>query len=168
MLSKAIAPLLLSTAAAITVTVGKQSSSNGCDALSKSVPNTIFYRGDDVYKYENTQFWSNNELMDPECVFRPSSADEVAQAVQIMQDTNTQFAVRGGGHMAIRVCAFSYTYASTWYTVTACGRILQTCRLVQTAIVCEVIRWRPDMDTMFRKTRRHKANESCTGLQQHR
>jgi hypothetical protein len=22
-----------------------------------------------------------------------------------MQDTNTQFAVRGGGHMAIRVCA---------------------------------------------------------------
>jgi hypothetical protein len=112
MLSKAIAPLLLSTAAAVTVTVGKQSSSNGCDALSKSVPNTIFYRGDDVYKYENTQFWSNNELMDPECVFRPSSADEVAQAVQIMQDTNTQFAVRGGGHMAIRVCAFSYTYAS--------------------------------------------------------
>jgi hypothetical protein len=132
MLSKAIAPLLLSTAAAVTLTVGKQSSSNGCDALSKSVPNTIFYRGDDVYKYENTQFWSNN------------------------------------GHMAIRVCASSYTYASTWYMVTACGRIFQTCRLVQTAIVCEVIRWRPDMDTMFRQTRNQKANESCTGLQQHR
>jgi hypothetical protein len=111
MLSKVIAPLLLSTAAAVTVTIGKQSNSNGCDALSENVPGTIFYRGDDVYKYENTQFWSNNELMDPECVFRPSSADEVAQAVQIMQDTNTQFAVRGGGHMAIRVRAFSYTYA---------------------------------------------------------
>jgi hypothetical protein len=111
MLSKVIAPLLLSTAAAVTVTIGKQSNSNGCDALRKNVPNTIFYRGDDVYEYENTQFWSNNELMDPECVFRPSSADEVAQAVQIMQDTNTQFAVRGGGHMAIRVRAFSYTYA---------------------------------------------------------
>jgi FAD/FMN-containing dehydrogenase len=45
--------------------------------------------------------------MDPECVFRPSSADEVAQAVQIMQDTQTQFAVRGGGHMAIKVCSIT-------------------------------------------------------------
>jgi hypothetical protein len=167
MLSKVIAPLLLTTAAAVTVSVGKKSSSNGCDALSENVPNTIFYRGDDVYKYENTQFWSNNELMDPECVFRPSSADEVAQAVQIMQDTNTQFAVRGGGHMAIRVCAFSCTYMSTWYMVT-CGRSFQICRRFQTAIVCKVIRWRSDMDTMFHITRRYKANESCTGLQQHR
>ena len=98
-----IAPLLLAAAAA--TSTKRQSNSNGCDALSKNVPNTIFYRGDDVYKYESKQFWSNNEIMDPECVFRPSSADEVAQAVQIMQDTNTQFAVRGGGHMAIKVCA---------------------------------------------------------------
>lgn len=98
-----VAPLLL-TAAAAASTTKRQSSSNGCDALNEHVPNTIFYRSDDVYKYESQQFWSNNEIMDPECVFRPSSADEVAQAVQIMQDTNTEFAVRGGGHMAIRVC----------------------------------------------------------------
>jgi hypothetical protein len=97
-----LAPLVLSTAAAASVNVALGSS--GCDALSKNVPNTIFYRGDDVYEYESKQFWSNNEIMDPECVFRPSSADEVAQAVQIMQDTQTQFAVRGGGHMAIKVC----------------------------------------------------------------
>lgn len=97
-----VAPLLLTAAAAATT---RRSESNGCNALSDNVPNTIFFRGDDVYEYENTRFWSNNEIMDPECVFRPSSADEVAQAVQIMQDTNTQFAVRGGGHMAIRVCA---------------------------------------------------------------
>ena len=96
-----VAPLLLTAAAAATT---RRSESNGCNALSENVPNTIFFRGDDVYEYENTRFWSNNEIMDPECVFRPSSADEVAQAVQIMQDTNTQFAVRGGGHMAIRVC----------------------------------------------------------------
>lgn len=99
-----IAPLLLSTAAA--AATKRQSNSNGCDALSENVPNTIFYRGDDVYEYESKQFWSNNEIMDPECVFRPSSADEVAQAVQIMQDTETQFAVRGGCHMAIRVRNF--------------------------------------------------------------
>lgn len=96
-----VAPLLLQAAAA--ASVKRQSNSNGCDALSEHVPNTIYYRGDDVYNYESTQFWSNNELMDPECVFRPTTADEVAQAVQIMQDTNTQFAVRGGGHMAITV-----------------------------------------------------------------
>ena len=102
MLSSLLAPIVLSTAVA--ASVKGQRSSSGCDALSQNVPNTIFYRGDDVYEYESKQFWSNNEIMDPECVFRPSSADEVAQAVQIMQDTDTQFAVRGGGHMAIRVC----------------------------------------------------------------
>jgi capsule polysaccharide modification protein KpsS len=114
MLSLIIAPLLLTAAAA--VSTKRQSNSNGCDALSENVPNTIFYRGDDVYKYEAKQFWSNNEIMDPECVFRPSSADEVAQAVQIMQDTNTQFAVRGGGHMAIKVrpsLILTYVY-DTW------------------------------------------------------
>ena len=98
-----LAPLVLSTAA-VAASVKGVRSSNGCDALSQNVPNTIFYRGDDVYEYESKQFWSNNEIMDPECVFRPSSVDEVAQAVQIMQDTQTQFAVRGGGHMAIKVC----------------------------------------------------------------
>lgn len=97
-----IAPLLLQVAAAATITPKRQSNSNGCDTLSENVPNTIFYRGDDVYEYEAAQFWSLNEIMDPECVFRPTSADEVAQAVQIMQDTETQFAVRGGGHMAIK------------------------------------------------------------------
>lgn len=113
-----IAPLLLTAAAA--ASTKRQSNSNGCDALSKSVPDTIFYRGDDVYEYESTQFWSNNELMDPECVFRPSSADEVAQAVQIMQDTKTQFAVRGGGHMAIKVSTLILTRLR--YMVTAHGR----------------------------------------------
>lgn len=98
-----IVPLLLQVAAAATITPKRQSNSNGCDTLSENVPNTIFYRGDDVYEYEAAQFWSLNEIMDPECVFRPTSADEVAQAVQIMQDTETQFAVRGGGHMAIKV-----------------------------------------------------------------
>lgn len=106
-----VAPLLLTAAAAATT---RRSESNGCNVLSDNVPNTIFFRGDDVYEYENTRFWSNNEIMDPECVFRPSSADEVAQAVQIMQDTNTQFAVRGGGHMAIRVRAILYTDVS-WH-----------------------------------------------------
>jgi len=101
-----LAPLLLTAAAA--ASTKRQSNSNGCDALSENVPNTIFYRGDDVYEYESKKFWSNNEIMDPECVFRPSSADEVAQAVQIMQDTNTQFAVRGGGHMAIKVRGYAF------------------------------------------------------------
>lgn len=144
-----VAPLLLTAATAVTIKTSV--SSNGCDALSKNVPNTIFYRGDDVYEYESKQFWSNNELMDPECVFRPTSADEVAQAVQIMQDTNTQFAVRGGGHMAIKVRTYSYTYSSRPRHM--------ACFLKQPLL---------HMNTLSRDTIVQRANESHIGFQQHR
>lgn len=75
----------------------------GCAALTKVLPSKVFYEGSAVYKYENSQFWSNNEILDPLCVFRPTSAADVATAVKALKSSSGSFAVRGGGHMGIAV-----------------------------------------------------------------
>lgn len=47
---------------------------------------------------------SNTEILTPACVFRPVSAGDVSVAVTTLQRGNgTAFAVRGGGHMGIKV-----------------------------------------------------------------
>lgn len=82
----------------------------GCLALAKEFTgeNTIFNKGTDVYNYENSplEFWSITEILSPSCVFRPTSADQIGQAVKILKGANVKFAVRGGGHMGIKVTRF--------------------------------------------------------------
>lgn len=75
----------------------------GCATLKKDIPNSLFERNSTVYNDESNNFWSNTEIMSPECVFRPESATELGTAIKLLKGTNTQFAVRGGGHMGIRV-----------------------------------------------------------------
>lgn len=41
--------------------------------------------------------------MDPGCVFRPQSSAQLAEGIVALANANAQFAVRGGGHMGIRV-----------------------------------------------------------------
>lgn len=77
--------------------------SHGCAGLKLAYPGSTFFPGDEVYEYEAQAFWSNTELMNPGCVFRPLCAQEVACAVAAAKATNSEFAVRGGGHMGIRV-----------------------------------------------------------------
>ena len=77
--------------------------SHGCASLKLAYPGSTFFPGDEVYEYEAQAFWSNTELMSPGCVFRPLCAQEVACAVAAAKATNSEFAVRGGGHMGIRV-----------------------------------------------------------------
>lgn len=61
----------------------------------------VFAPGSNVYKYENTQFWSNTELANPGCVFRPTCAQDIGKAVKILSDNKAPFALRGGGHMGV-------------------------------------------------------------------
>ena len=81
----------------------------GCAALEIKFPGKTFYPGDDVYEYETSQFWSNTELMSPACVFRPESASDISASIEISTSTSTDFAVRGGGHMGIKVCPCSHS-----------------------------------------------------------
>ena len=79
----------------------------GCLALAKefSGGNGIFYQNSDVYSYENSprEFWSNTEILKPTCIFRPTSAEQIGDAVKMLRKANVQFAVRGGGHMGVTV-----------------------------------------------------------------
>ncbi|KAI6778527.1 uncharacterized protein J7T54_005051 [Emericellopsis cladophorae] len=75
---------------------------DGCDALRLTARAKTFVPGQSVYDYEVENFWSNHQIMAPACVFRPTSAEDVAAALLINEVTTTEFAVRGGGHMGIR------------------------------------------------------------------
>ncbi|KAF4954831.1 hypothetical protein FSARC_12007 [Fusarium sarcochroum] len=74
---------------------------SGCNALKLAFPDKTFWPKHPVYEYESQEFWSNNEILGPACVFRPNSPENVSKAALLMGSSLTSFAVRGGGHMAI-------------------------------------------------------------------
>lgn len=74
----------------------------GCKALELSMPSLTFWPGNSVYEFESQDFWSNFQILGPACVFRPTTAAHVSAAALLMGTTQTAFAVRGGGHMAIQ------------------------------------------------------------------
>lgn len=82
--------------------------SNGCKALDSCLGDAVFFRNSSVYQYESQEFWSNTELMSPGCVFRPTSSRELARGIKSLVDAEAKFAVRGGGHMGIRVSNSSW------------------------------------------------------------
>lgn len=103
---------LLAAAATSSVATGEtlkrqERSKAGCDALATAAPDKVFFPDTPVYQYENGEFWSVTQLMDPACVFRPTSVEDVSQAVKSLVKAKAQFAIRGGGHMGIKVSCLS-------------------------------------------------------------
>ena len=47
-------------------------------------------------------YWSTYVVLEPFCVFAPKRAQDVASAVKIFRTTQTQFSVRGHGHMMVK------------------------------------------------------------------
>ncbi|KAI1857468.1 hypothetical protein JX265_011203 [Neoarthrinium moseri] len=106
MLSQTVYSLLATAAlrgAVVRAACGHNTSATqSCAALGLKFPSKVFYPGDTVYEYETQAFWSNTELMNPTCVFRPESASDVSGGVGLSRESKTNFAVRGGGHMGIK------------------------------------------------------------------
>lgn len=104
------APALISISTAVVLLASPSDAScesfdvdSGCQALSSILPTQVFLPGSNVYEYETQNFWSNTEILNPECVFRPESAFAVSAAISTIRSNRTEFAVRGGGHMGIKV-----------------------------------------------------------------
>lgn len=106
------ASVLLSLAGAVTAVAANAQNLNvrsspsvarGCKALQKPLGDAVFLPNTAVYDYESQNFWSNTEILSPGCVFRPQSSGELAKGLEALVDANAEFAVRGGGHMGIRV-----------------------------------------------------------------
>jgi hypothetical protein len=98
-----LAGLAATAAATAVATTSSKRVSNGCNALKGPVGNSLFFIDSLVYQYETNNFWSNTELMSPGCVFRPQSSSQLAEGLVALVDAEAKFAVRGGGHMGIRV-----------------------------------------------------------------
>lgn len=73
----------------------------GCSTLAESLPSKVFSPGDTVYDYEVSNFWSNTEILNPACIVRPTSTDDVSTVIKTSRSTGTKFAVRAGGHMSV-------------------------------------------------------------------
>ncbi|KAL3301800.1 FAD-binding domain-containing protein [Colletotrichum asianum] len=96
--------------------------SAGCRAMAQACADLTFKPGSAVYEYEKRHFWSNTreppklhfsnmmlhrltipdvEILNPSCIFIPTSAHQVSTAINTIKSINGSFAVRGGGHTAI-------------------------------------------------------------------
>ncbi|KAF4121326.1 FAD/FMN-containing dehydrogenase [Geosmithia morbida] len=51
------------------------------------------------YTTQTLAYWDKRAVLEPKCIFLPTSAEDVATAVKTFASCGTQFAVRGGGHM---------------------------------------------------------------------
>ncbi|KAI1511920.1 FAD binding domain-containing protein [Pyrenophora tritici-repentis] len=79
-----------------------------CSQLAAQLPNTTFPRdgsSTSTYYQTKTSFWSATEWLDPTCVFLPTKASDIEAAVSIFTANDCPFAIRGGGHSAIRAAA---------------------------------------------------------------
>ena len=95
--------LLFGVHSAIATVQNQHPKSHGCDVLADVFPDKVFHVGSPVYAYENQEFWSNTEILSPNCVFRPTCARDVAEGIALLGKVRGKFAFRGGGHMGIKV-----------------------------------------------------------------
>ena len=63
-----------------------------------SLQNKVLLPSDDEYKERQESFWSLYSKVEPACILRPTTADEVAAIVKTLVASGQQFAVRSGGY----------------------------------------------------------------------
>lgn len=72
-----------------------------CTQLSTQYEGSVLFQDSANYTAETTAYWDVRSDMSPRCIFLPTSADQVANAVSIFASCGAEFAVRGGGHMNV-------------------------------------------------------------------
>jgi FAD/FMN-containing dehydrogenase len=72
-----------------------------CLELQARYPSATYLSNTSSYDTDNTDFWSQSSALGPACIFAPSLADELGEAVKVLTALRSPFAMRGGGHMPI-------------------------------------------------------------------
>ncbi|KAH1531548.1 hypothetical protein KXV92_004405 [Aspergillus fumigatus] len=72
-----------------------------CTQLESFYPDKLLLPSAARYTVEATSYWDIRSDLHPSCIFLPTSAEEVANAVKILTHCDAHFAVRGGGHMNV-------------------------------------------------------------------
>lgn len=73
-----------------------------CAQLSNAYANLTLFSNSTNYVAEATNYWDIRSDLLPECIFLPTSEDQVAHAVTTLASCGAQFAMRGCGHMNVR------------------------------------------------------------------
>ena len=72
-----------------------------CNKLATAFPKSLYTGNATEFENQSLAIWSQTCLLTPTCVFLPSSAAEIGEAVTIIQETGSKFSVRAGGHMPV-------------------------------------------------------------------
>lgn len=80
-----------------------------CSQLASSYPDQILFPDSADYTTQAINYWDVRADLRPACIFLPSSADKVSDAVGLFSKCGAQFAVRGGGHMNAST-SFAWTF----------------------------------------------------------
>jgi hypothetical protein len=72
-----------------------------CTQLASNYGSLVLTSNSTTYTEEVTDYWDVRADLLPRCVFMPTQADQVADAVLAFISCGAQFAIRGGGHMNV-------------------------------------------------------------------
>ncbi|VUC35662.1 unnamed protein product [Clonostachys rosea] len=74
-----------------------------CDQLNSIAPNSTYFPNSTAYETQRINVWDKRANLYPACIHMPSTAEDVARAVAIFHQHKVPFAVKGGGHMNVRI-----------------------------------------------------------------
>lgn len=74
-----------------------------CTGLSNHSSNFTLFSNSTAYETQRVNVWDKRANLHPACIYLPSTADDVAKGVEILSTCKAQFAVKGGGHMNVRI-----------------------------------------------------------------
>lgn len=73
--------------------------SAACAELELLHPKKLVYPSSIQYKLTNKNYFDAASVKAPSCIFLPTSAQDVSDAIKTVRKNNTKFAVKSGGHM---------------------------------------------------------------------
>ncbi|KAI1409849.1 FAD-binding domain-containing protein [Hypoxylon sp. FL1857] len=79
----------------------RERATSACDALSAALPEHVFLPNTAQYLNQSQDVWSQTCVMEPLCVFEPSTVSALSQGLKLIRDAESQFAFRSGGHMPV-------------------------------------------------------------------
>lgn len=88
-----------------------------CEYFYENYPEITSFANSTAYVNINEEYWDAAAELEPSCIFAPTTAEEMSAGVKALVRSNTPFALKGGGHMAIagynNIDSFGVLLAST-------------------------------------------------------
>lgn len=78
-----------------------ESVKTSCDQLSAIASNATLFPNTTAYETQRINVWDKRANRNPACIYMPSTADDVAKAIEIFYTNKAPFAIKGGGHMNV-------------------------------------------------------------------